>query len=308
MNTDEAPQIPPESDDPSSLEIEGQLAESTAEAETEHPDFEQAAAPDDSDVISESSSAAEYTEDSLPEDEPFAQAYYAEQQSSDDFLGSEVDVDAALAAVASLSDVEAQREAADDAIRAATRQDQSGAPRFLPPEAITLGRRSLASVVPAVILIVSGVLLTFATTSGATISPMWIALGSVGAVALLLLGYWLSARRWARGVFFFAATLLLGSAAVYMMTTQPAIGAAGTPLLISTTGLALALTAILTRPPMRALLLPAIVLILAGAAALSVTLGMVNVTLLADAAQYAWVIAVLLAIIWLLPLVFRRRG
>lgn len=243
-------------------------------------------------------------EDEELEDEPFAQLASSAADDDYDLLGSEVDIDAALAAVATLSDVAAEREAGEDAL---AQRPVARTPASLPSNPVRLKRGSLASLIPAMILIGSGVLLTLATTSGQTIPVEWIAFGALAAAALLLLGYWLSARRWAPGAFFFALLLILSAAAMYAITIPNGIGVTGAPLLIVATGAALMLTAVMTKPPLRRAILPGILLVLAGLAALALTMGMLDSGLLTVAAQYAWVLPIVLVVLWLLPVIFRRR-
>ncbi|MBE0690064.1 MAG: hypothetical protein IH587_08090, partial [Anaerolineae bacterium] len=196
------------------------------------------------------------------EDEPFAQDYSAVSEPIDNtFLSGEqldLDVDAALAAVASLSDVVADREVSEDAALAAERPSTMPTLSFASPKPVALRRGSLASVIPAAILIVSGALLTLATTSGAIIPVQFVVWGAIGAVGLLLISYWLSSRRWARGSFFFAALLLLSAAAFYAVTAPDGIGTRGFPLLIVATGAAFVLTSLVSRPFIRSVLLPGV--------------------------------------------------
>jgi len=248
-----------------------------------------------------------------PEDEPFAQAYATVSDPIDSFDNQftgeqfDLDVDAALAAVASLSDVVAEREASEDAALAAERSSPTPTLSFDAPKPVALRRGSLASVIPAAILIIAGALLTLATTSGAAIPTQFVVWGGIGAVGLLLISYWLSSRRWARGSFFFAALLLLSAAAFYAVTAPDGIGVKGYPLLIVAAGAAFVLTSLVSRPFIRSVLLPGVLMILGGLAALGFTFDVFDASLLSLAAQYAWVVPVVLIVLWLLPLVFRRR-
>jgi hypothetical protein len=246
--------------------------------------------------------------DDVPEDEPFVVTDYAEPASDYDLLGSDVDIDAALAAVANLSDAAAEREMGENAAYDAQESVQA-VPTLLPmPPSVTLRRGTPASLIPAALLIVSGAVLTIITTSGAEIPTQAVAFGALAAVALLMLGYWLSAQRWARGTFFFALLLLISAAAVYAMTQPDGLGTRGLPLLVIGTGLSLLLTAVLARPVLRRALLPALLLILAGGVALGFSLGLLDARLTASLVQYAWSLPIILVVLWLLPVVFRRRA
>lgn len=241
----------------------------------------------------------------VPDDEPFLPPL--PRRGGYELMGDDLDIDAALAAVATLSDGAAEREAYDDAQEAA---QPSEMPVFLlpTPPVVALRRGTPASLIPALILIVAGGLLTLATTSGTTIPTPYIAFGALAAVALLMLGYWLTAGRWARGAFFLAALLLLSAAALYWLALPGSPGTAGTPIFIVTTGIALALTALMSRPRTRRAFLPGLLMIVGGVVGLGFSLGVFNPALLATAAQYAWVVPVIFLILWLLPLLFRRRA
>ncbi|MCL4246529.1 MAG: hypothetical protein KJ065_00100 [Anaerolineae bacterium] len=258
--------------------------------------------------------AADRFDDEL-EDEPFAVAYAeeaerAEVEDADALLARDqldLDVDAALAAVASLSDIVADREVSEDAALAAEQPSATPVLSFAPPKPMALRRGSLASIIPAAILIVAGALLTLATTAGAVVPTQFVVWGAIGAVGLLLISYWLSSRRWARGSFFFATLLLLSAAVFYAMTAPDGIGVKGFPLLIVATGVAFILPSLAARPATRNVLLPGILMIVGGLAALGFTLGIFDASLLSLAAQYAWIAPVILIVLWLLPVIFRRR-
>jgi hypothetical protein len=246
------------------------------------------------------------TTDDLPDDEPFLPSL--PRRGGYELIGDDLDIDAALAAVATLSDVAAEREAYDAAQEAAAQPSEM--PVFLlpTPPAVALKRGTPASLIPALILIVTGGLLTLATTSGAAIPTPYVAFGALAAVALLMLGYWLTAGRWARGAFFLAALLLLSAAALYWLALPGSPSAAGTPIFIVTTGIALVLTALMSRPRTRRAFLPGLLMIVGGAVGLGFSLGVFNPVLLTTAAQYAWVVPILLLLLWVLPLLFRRRA
>ncbi|MCA9907601.1 MAG: hypothetical protein KC519_03055 [Anaerolineae bacterium] len=294
-------------------------SETSADSTPLEEPFSEEAAQDDSveteDLVEVSEEealevAADRFDDEL-EDEPFAQAYAEESDQVDaDLLAREqldLDVDAALAAVASLSDIVADREVSEDAALAADQPSTAPVLSFAPPKPIALRRGSLAAIIPAAILIVAGALLTLATTSGAVVPMQFVVWGAIGAVGLLLISYWLSSRRWARGSFFFAALLLLSAAVFYAMTAPDGIGVKGFPLLIVATGVAFILPSLFARPVTRNVLLPGVLMIVGGLVALAFTFGIFDSSLLSLAAQYAWVAPVILLVLWLLPVIFRRR-
>jgi hypothetical protein len=232
----------------------------------------------------------------------------------------DLDVEGALAAVASLSDMLAEQEAVEQARiaqaeaevkEAADRQARLEHPeRFFPmPPPMTLHRGQLPSVVPALLLIGIGAWLTFAiTTSPTPPDAGLIAAVAASGIALTLVVRWLSSWRWARGTLFFALLLLLaGITTVYLL--QPAsLGLMrGWPLLLIAVGAAFLLAGFLAQPVDRRLLLPAILFFAAGLAATAVTIGLIDSTILALAGSLWPVVALLVAVIFLLPMVFRQR-
>ncbi|MDX2140803.1 MAG: hypothetical protein SF123_22150 [Chloroflexota bacterium] len=295
MTDEQTPHIP------SGNEPLPEPADTTADAEPLAPSLA------DADALTDvaQTPAAEAVAVPDEQEEPFGYGY---GRGDYDLMQGDLDIDAALAAVATLSDGAAEREASEDAQEVAA--EPGSTPVFLlpTPTPVALKRGTPASFIPALILIVSGALLTLATTSGAAIPTTVVVFGALAALALLMLGYWLTARRWARGAFFFAVLLLLSAAAMYAITQPGGLGMAGLPLLIIATGAALVLTAFFSRPAIRRLALPGFLLIIGGAAALIFSLGLINGALLATITPYAWIMPIVLLVLWLLPLIFRRRS
>ncbi len=231
-----------------------------------------------------------------------------------------LDIEAALAAVSSLSDMVAEQEAAEQARIAkeeveaqlrAERQARLDHPeRFFPvPPMTTLHRGQLASLVPAVFLILVGVWLTFSLTTTKTLPDTGLlVLVIAGGFTLTFLFRWLSSGRWARGSLFFALALLLCGivAAFLLQSTTPGI-AGGWPLLIVALGTAIILTALFSQPVERRLILPGILLIAAGIAGLVISLNLLSGDFVATAASLWPVAIVIMAVIWLLPVIFRQR-
>ena len=303
MNTEDQSQSPAETGGEPSTAVEGETAEtelapSLADGVESMPALE--AVPADLDADEDLADDLPYggvnTTVDVPDEEPFLPP--PPRRGRYELVGDDLDIDAALAAVASLSDVAAEREAYDDAQETAAQESEL--PVFLlpTPPAVALKRGTPASLIPALILIVTGGLLTLATTSGAAIPAPFIAFGALAAVAVLMLGYWLTAGRWARGAFFLATLLLLSAGALYWLTLPGSPGAAGTPIFIVTTGIALILTAFMSRPRTRRAFLPGLLMIVGGGVGLGFSLGVFNTALLATAAQYAWVIPVALLVLW----------
>jgi hypothetical protein len=218
------------------------------------------------------------------------------------------DIDAALAAVASLSEIMPEREAELEA-RADARQ---GKPTFVPemrmPPLTSLKRGQLGSIVPALLLIGFGAWLTLTTTSGTPPQPLLVAAVIVGGIVLSLLAQWLGTGRWSRGALFFALLVLL-IVGVIIFSLQPngLDFMRGWPLLIVALGLAMVLSGLLARPFNARLLIPGVLTVLAGAVGLTVTLNLIPANIMSLATPLAPVMLVIVLILWMLPLVFRRR-
>lgn len=220
------------------------------------------------------------------------------------------DIDAALAAVSSLSDLVAEQEAAEEARAEARRPTVTAYKPTLPaPPLSTLKRGSLGSLVPALLLMGGGAWLTFTFTTGATVEPLLLTALVIGGIALSLLAQWLGTRRWSRGVLF-AALLIAAVAGVIVFSLQPG-GidlVRGWPLLLVALGVALLLAGLLARPVERRAFVPALLLALAGALGLGFTGGYLPQDFLAIVTPYAPAGLVALAVVWAAPLLFKRRG
>jgi hypothetical protein len=219
------------------------------------------------------------------------------------------DIDAALAAVATLSEIMTDREAEAQA-RADAKQPT--APTFVPemplPPLTTLKRGQLGSIVPALLLIGLGAWLTLTTTGGNPPDPMLVTVIVIAGLVVTLLAQWLGTRRWSRGVLFFALLVLLVAGVVAFAVQPTGIDLLrGYPLLLVAPGLAMVLTGVLARPLNVRLLAPGVLLVVAGVVGLLVTLGILPANLLTTAAPLAPIVGVIVLVLWLLPLAFRRR-
>jgi hypothetical protein len=131
---------------------------------------------------------------------------------------------------------------------------------------------------------------------------------AAGSVAVSLLVWWLASGRWARGALFFALLLLLtGLTMVYLMQPSAPGLVQGWPLLLVAAGVAVLLAGLMGQPVERRMLLPALAFVVAGFVALAWATGAISSTLMSAAASFWPVIALLIATIWLLPVVFRQR-
>jgi hypothetical protein len=305
--TDENDLIPqPETDTPDDSDAPlSETAEAVTQGDVSTDDAPvETPPPSPADVPAESS--ADFPVDFSPE---FAPPQRAESYSSD------LDVDAALAAVASLSDVMAEQEAAEQAkVDAEAIAAEEAAQQAIPvtrqvmprPPLVTLRRGQPASVVPAVLLMGIGAWLTFALTTSAAPDSTAITLVVVAGLILALMAHWLSSGRWSRGVFFFGTLILLNAAALAFLTQPFSPGLPrGWPLLLVAGGLAFVLTAFLTRPRERRMALPGILLILGGLTGLGFGLGVSDGQILASIAPL-WPVAVAaVVIVWLLAIMAR---
>jgi hypothetical protein len=193
----------------------------------------------------------------------------------------DLDIDAALAAVATLDDLLAEQEAAEQARLAreqaeadarAERQSRLKNPELffpMPSLAITAPGR-LDSIIPALALIGIGAWLTLTTTSGVAPASAVVVLLILGAIGLTLLARWLSTGRWSIGNLFFGLLVLLESAAIYALSTSIGL-ATGWPVLIATLGLTFLVTGAFAR---RRLVFPGLAFLLVGVIAYAVTSGL----------------------------------
>jgi hypothetical protein len=150
--------------------------------------------------------------------------------------------------------------------------------------------------------------LTFTLTTSTPPTPTLIAVVAAGSIAVTLLVRWLASGRWARGTLFFALLLLLaGLTVVYLMQPSAPGLVQGWPLLLVAVGVAFLLSGLMGQPVDRRMLLPALAFVVAGFAALAWTTGAISSALMSTAATFWPIVALLIAAIWLLPVVFRQR-
>ncbi len=232
-----------------------------------------------------------------------------------------MDIEAALAAVSSLSDMLAEQEAAEqariaqieaEAQAAAERQARLEHPeRFFPvPPMSSLQRGQMASVIPALFLILVGAWLTFTLTTTKTAPDIGLTTGIIlGGLGLVLLVRWINSGRWARGTLF-GGLLLLSSAVVLVFLLQPFSPGLerGWPLLLCCVGIATALTGLVAFPQDRRQIFPGIALFIAGIVGFVVATGALGNEFVNLAASLWPIAAVIVALILLLPLIFRQRG
>ncbi len=296
-----AVEVPIVSEEPEPASFEEEAISDVAEVETVEETF----APPATETIAENEEepAVEVASDSLPIN-----------------VTDGLDIEAALAAVSTLSDVIAEQEAAEqariDRIEAEAqakieRQARMENPErfFSVPPLTTLKRGQLASIIPALWLIGVGAWLTFTLTSTYT-APDTILLILVIAIGLGLtfIARWLASHRWARGSLFFGLVSLLFGGLFFYINQPNAFGLASAwPLFFTAIGLAMLITRILTPSVQSRLLLPSLILIIAGLAGAVITMGLLDNNITVAAASLWPVALVTIVVIWLFPLVFRQR-
>jgi hypothetical protein len=290
----------------------------------EAPVVPETSAADDTFILSEEE-LVEYAP-SLPEAEVEAIPVVQEPsvEVADDSLPVTVtdglDIEAALAAVSTLSDVMAEQEAAEQArvvrIEAeaqakAERQARMDNPErfFAVPPMTILKRGQLASIIPAIWLIGIGAWLTFtlATTRTAPDTSLLIVVIALG-LGLTFIARWTASHRWARGSLFFGLVCLFFGGLFFYVNQPNAFGfASAWPLFITAIGLAMLLTRILTVPADKRLTYPSMIFIVAGLVGAVITMGLLPTNVKLMAASLWPVAVVIIVVIWLFPLVFRQR-
>jgi len=306
---------------PQAVEVPSTAGTSEVEADT-IDEIEGDASP----VLSE----VEVVEESidLPEAETETESLPVEQEPSVEVASDSLpvnvtdglDIEAALAAVSTLSDVIAEQEAAEQArvarIEAEAqakieRQARIENPErfFAVPPMTTLKRGQLTSIIPAIWLIGVGAWLTFSLTSTHTApdNALLILVIAIG-LGLTFLARWMASHRWARGSLFFGLVCLFFGGLFFYVNQPSAFGLASAwPLFITAIGLAMLITRILTPSAQSRLILPSLILIIAGLAGTVITMGLLDSSITVTAASLWPVALVIIVVIWLFPLVFRQR-
>ncbi|MBE2272009.1 MAG: hypothetical protein IAE80_27485 [Anaerolinea sp.] len=223
------------------------------------------------------------------------------------FPDNGVDIDAALAAVASLNEPVTQQEAEDIALDAAPPPMQPTAyvPQLVMPPLSRLKRGHPGSLIPALLLIGLGAWLTLTTTSGATIDPLLVTAVVIGGAAFALLAQWIGSGRWSRGTLLFGVLIALVFALAFAVTRG--INLLQTyPLILSAAGVALILAGVLSRPPLRRAFLPGMLLVAGGIAGMVVTMGILPSNWLPLAVNAAPVVALAILVLLIAPALLNR--
>jgi hypothetical protein len=168
------------------------------------------------------------------------------------------------------------------------------------PQPLMLRRGSAAAVLPGMALVGVGVWLTYANATESAPPTSVVTLALVGIIILALFSTWLSTGRWNRGALFLALWVTFTAGA---LATSRAI----VPGALLALGGALLLTAILARPVSMKFALPGGIVLVAGGVAAALTLNVIP-PIVVNTLSAGWVVvAVLAAILLLLPAVNRIR-
>lgn len=236
-----------------------------------------------------------------------------------------LDIDAALASVASLDDAIAEREAEEAAelrrIEDERRQREEAqrlreeeaarrAAHYYPrPPMVRLQRGQMTSVIPALVLILVGAGLTVVLASSETsINLTTIALVASGVLGVMMIAQWMVSARWAGGALFGGSLLLFSAVTIILLANTDDPGADGWPILISAVGLSVLISALLSQPFSRYQWFAGICLIVAGGIGFVVSAGLLG----DDLDSLLPVVSIVLVIAFVLlaaaPILNRSRG
>ncbi|MGJ3237460.1 MAG: hypothetical protein ACFE0Q_02015 [Anaerolineae bacterium] len=182
---------------------------------------------------------------------------------------------------------------------------QSAFPR---PPLSTLHRGQMASVIPALFLIVVGGYLTFiVTTIDMSLQPLAIAGVLVGGVGAMLIAQWLSSARWATGSLFIGVLMLLvGGLSVYLLMPNNLSLSEGYPLLLTAIGTAFVVTDIAS-PSGHRLWLMGLILALSGLASVAVLTLLPQLNLPLSNPALLVLAVVIVAVFAIAPFIYRRQ-
>ncbi len=247
--------------------------------------------------------------------------FYDELPIPQEATADELDIDAALAAVSQLtlltqdepidySDESDYEPATEDTIQEFTRDTQSDyIVEFEQPRDLSMSRGQMASVIPALTLIILGGWLTFTLTTSNT-PPSTGLLFSVILIAVgaIFLSQWLTSARWSRGNFFFGSSLLLiGGLQLYFSQVSPDMLYNGWTLWIVALGIALFGTGYIAVPRLPRLAIMGFVTIVAGAIGYVLTSGTLDPTLITFVSNLWFVGVAILVFLMIAPLLRRRQ-
>lgn len=170
-------------------------------------------------------------------------------------------------------------------------------------------RGQLASVLPAVTLIILGGWLTFTltTTSTTPSAGLLFAVVLIG-VGVIFLSQWLTSERWSRGNFFIGASILMiGGVQLYLSQVATNAMNSGWSLWIVAIGLALFGSGYLTLPRLPRLSIMGILTIVAGGIGYVLSSGAIAPEVVGFLGNL-WIVGVVILGVMLIAPILRRRG
>jgi hypothetical protein len=165
-------------------------------------------------------------------------------------------------------------------------------------------RSQVSTAFPALLLIALGLL--YLANPVELTRPLAIGVAVLALGLSLVMRFLLNGRR-ERGLFFVGVTILLWLGLVALAWTNDVEISQGWPLGVSAIGLAMLLTFVFERSHDRGLLLPGVLLIVAGAIPLPFTFGILSESVLNGVALY-WPVLLLLVALAILPRAVRDRA
>lgn len=257
-----------------------------------------------------------------------------ESDAISNFGTEDLDVEGALAAIASLQELtrtdeleavaegseddapeidEFERIDADDADAQEaepalnTREPTHYDTVFPRPPLSVLHRGTLASIVPAILLIGIGVYLSYMLLSAQeAVNPTLIAGISAAGLVAILFAQWISSARWALGSFFIAVLLLLiGGTSAYLVLPNNLSLMQGWPLLITAAGTAFVISDLFV-PTGRRLWLIGLILAISGLAGTVATSNFLDESI-QQAIRALWPVALIIVVVLLIAPLLRRQ-
>lgn len=241
-----------------------------------------------------------------------------------------VDIDAALASVSSLPDAIAEQDesestALDVVPSEETALAQQDAPepivigepqkrrppaRFISPKPTTLKRGQLASIVPALTLIGIGTWLTFSLASDTPPERDLLVIVGLGFIGVMLLAYWVTSQRWARGALFIGLSLLFITGALYYPRTDVNVLLEDIwPLGIVAIGAAAVISALLSPLAQRGpQIFTGFVVVLIGLGIYTLNIGTLDDTTTNTLMTFGPIVLGIAVILLIVPALFRRRS
>jgi hypothetical protein len=234
----------------------------------------------------------------------------------------ELDIDAALAAVSQLTlltqdEPDATDEISDyhddsDEVIEEFHRESSPEPEFTvefeQPRDLSMSRGQLASVIPALTLIILGGWLTFTFTTSDTALTVGLLFPVVLiAIGVIFLSQWLTSARWSRGNFFFGSSaLLIGGVQLYLSQVTPDIANNGWSLWVVALGVAMFGTGYIALPRLPRLSIMGFLTIIAGAIGYILTSGTLDPSVIKFIGNL-WFVGVAIIVFMMIAPMIRRR-